>query len=275
MHLKQADLLKQADKVRRILWASLPFEYRFAHVYLKLATSPQEAFGNVAYTAFLRHGITGMPLHNGKLPDVSGSKISPPGYGKEFGERAWRTMVSKYKNIWRSRLDDALSDAFQSASYQMHTASLKLSSDFNLRDAETYALKVVDNEVKMLFRSRKEERFIYDLDDPGARGRKIKRINVHQDVADAIEKMDFHSYHLPVLYKELAKIHPGAPGYIQALFDDPEATDVALVGDPLKGIVAQVPYFQENPISKQHFNSNIKPKILRVIEEFRRKEEEN
>ena len=94
-------VLAKARELSRLIYASLPWGYRVAGVFIHLASSLTDTVGKVIYHAFIQAGVEGMPLISGEPPTLEKFKRPerlPSGYGKRFAEKLYALLLAKARN---------------------------------------------------------------------------------------------------------------------------------------------------------------------------------
>lgn len=273
---RQAKLLRQANQVRRLVWASAPFGVRLAAVLHRLSLDSASAFGSAVYTIFMQAGADDdMDLIDGMRPSEwikqRRGRQCPPSYrqAKDFGRRAYATALRVARGN-RSAAEDALMNAMVKV-MKSHDHFLKIPV---LKTSENYVLKIIENEVKMAQRGDKH----LDIGTPGQEERDEHNMTMTQlnppdpedfgETVEWLEKLErLKTYQGPIL-SDLAKVHPSAPEYLKALIADPHATDVEILGDPKTGKPAQWAYFQEHITSPQFLSQKVKPRLRQVLQKY-------
>jgi len=262
-----ANLIQSADKQRRLLWASLPFQTRMAELLFRIAFDPAETFGRMVYTVFLQRHVKGLPPVKGvpaETYDVTKApgRMAPPGYGKDFGSKVWGSMVSKYKS------QDIVQEAMQDVMFSLSSRPDRLEEGAPLSKAQGYVMTMVSNACLMAYRSRKRRPGDYGEDSPSGGGDDdAPRVDLADpdSLSEVVEWLNEESRGkiMPAIMRDLAKI-PGAVPYVEAVLEH-GYTDNEIVGDYRTGKPAKDPWFQEHPMTVQNFGTNIKPKIRKVF----------
>lgn len=235
-----AQLIKVAGMLRRRIWASLPFGERFAEVLSRLASSGTDAFGTGIYGLFLQNGVEGMPPVNGKpalewISDHSVRRL-PPAYGREFGRKAFLSLMRKYHNP--ETVEDLLSGFLVRF---MERAGQYLKPGTSLREAEAYVMRSLYNEGINLLRRKRwetgESSFRRDDDDgPGF----LERAPLPEQ-----EKLVTTLLNSSPMRSRLRRIHPSAEQYLRLSLEG--YTDVEIIGNPAK----EIPSMLDHPTNAE------------------------
>lgn len=235
-----AKLVSASAAVRRKIWASLPFGVRFAEFLVRLASSSTDAFGKVMYGEFIQRGIIGLPDVHGKpvaeLPVKNITNRLPPGYGRDFGSKAFKILMGKYHNP--QMVDDLMSDFLLRF---LEKGSKHLVAGSTLKDAENYVLRGLQNDALNWLRKKREtsDMLPHDTGDSNE-PRSIYEVTPAFD-EDSAEKL-FDERMLPAVRVKLRQIHPDAEQYVKLSILD-GYTDREILGDPANG----VPSLLEHP----------------------------
>lgn len=169
----QLRLVQAARNLRSKVAATLPWGLRVARLLyrVKFSTEPAE-FGQAMYGLFLLYGVTGMPSAP-FLPKDTREISRLKGYGRDFGKRAFGTVLRYIKSNpqFRSRndvtrdnfIEDILSKVFLKL-YSDPSLEGKL-RDQSLSYAENYALSAVKSETidTLKFEKRREHEVIDEV----------------------------------------------------------------------------------------------------------------
>lgn len=205
-------LAARATELSRQIYASLPWGYRLANLFHKLAFSIQEIFGKFAYAKFIQSGVEGLPDINGKpaldmRAVVQGPRAEsklPNGYGREFGSKVWKVGLSKLRN------PEIVEEAISAVTLKMVSGQLRIDDGTNLTRAESLIITSVlnagtdvlrkkyrdpsgqmpttDEGVEVDFADPKSFRKIEDILSPGEMGKMMKEIDrVHPRATEWVE----------------------------------------------------------------------------------------
>ncbi len=238
---------------------------------VKLANTHTDIFGRAIYAEFLKRRITGMPEINGRPAEEfditrNPSRLAdrlPKNYGAEFGEKCFRTLMGKFRN---PQLVDNILDSFYER-FLMSGAS-HLHEGAHLHQVESYVISGLINQGLNMIKSRSREISDHDdegdsydftdVEDPHALEQFERDPLKHIDIEDVLHK-------LPQLSSQLRRIHPDAEEFIRLLLEGHSKLDI--VGDYRKNRPSMLPHVKENPMTYQNWNSNIEPKIYKVIQQ--------
>ena len=264
-----ASLILRAAQVQRMVWASLPFNVRWAELFKRLATDPSETFGRIIYTAFLKRKVDGLPDINGKPAldfdlNRAPQHLAPPGYGKDFGNLVVGSLLKKYKDY------DTLQDVLQDVALTFAMSPERLREGVPLSVARGYVLTVANNAVLVAFRHKKRHPGDYgtgmsDTEDHEAPQVELEDPKALENIFAWIDRETFGKGMEKVM-RELAHI-PGAVPYVEGVIEL-GLPDSKLVGREDKGIEPELDWFKEHPMSYGNFSVNLKPKIKKVIQKY-------
>lgn len=263
MHPRQASLFDKAAALTRRIYASLPWGVRVANLLATLtASDPRADFGRLVYTVFIRHGVRGLPDIGGQdalTVDVSGKKLAPPGYGKDFGNQLWRRMLSKYRN------PELVSDAMQTLAVKLLSQPGNYLDGVTLHRAEGHIVHMLDFGIQDVLKSsdyRRTEGLGGGSDDEGEeRDFQVLDRETLRKLDDVILPNEMRK----IKQRLVREVHPDAALYIDLLLEGYEAKEI--VGDARSGVPSMLPHVQQKPMSYQNWDGNIKPKIYRVFRE--------
>lgn len=209
----QTKLAAHATKLSRAIFASLPWGFRLAHLFSKLAIDTQEAFGRFAYAEFLKAGVVGLPDINGQPALSMRDKIQGPraadklprGYGKMFGTKVWKIALAKFHN------PELVEEAISRVMVRMASHEMKVREGSDIKTAESFIVTAVLNAATDLIRKERRETPLtmeddgeyteLDVDDPGA----------FQDIAQMIPRSE-----MAKILRELRQVHERAPSWVEA-----------------------------------------------------------
>jgi DNA-directed RNA polymerase specialized sigma24 family protein len=107
-------LAARATELSRRIYASLPWGYRLARLFMKLSDASE--FGPAFYAEFIHRGVSGMDEIDGKDPSTfKGDKnlanlLGRKKYGRNFGQKLFATALRKLKSA--EIVEDAITDYF-------------------------------------------------------------------------------------------------------------------------------------------------------------------
>jgi DNA-directed RNA polymerase specialized sigma24 family protein len=258
-------IINASGQLRRKIWASLPFSLRLADFFTRLAVSFSEAFGKTIYAEFLIQGVTEMPDIKGQPAsefDLSHKPVAdhlPSGYGKEFGQQAYRVLMRKVNRpeVVENIMGDFLVNFLEKGSKHIQPGT-------SLRVAEGYVITSLLNEWKNVLRTKsrriKERSDIYY--SPEGREERIEQpVYDEDDLERQVKRM------LPRMQSHLKAIHPDAPLYVKLSLID-GYSDREIVGDIEHGIPSMLtqPYGKRgNPLDEKDWGMVYKPKIFELL----------
>ena len=262
-------LIQAADHQRRLLWASLPFNYRWAELLIRLAVDTRTTFGRVIYTIFLQRGVTGMPPIKGKPAEEfdlnkAPHHLVPEGYGADFASKVWGVAV-------RMLGEEGASDVMQNLQLTLLGDPKKLAEGKTLSEAQSYVTGAIKLLALEVLRHQKRHPGDYGKGDPAGGGEDDAPKVEIADTSAVVEIMDWINEQsrgkvMPALMRDLSRI-PGAVPYVKAILEH-GLTDNEIVGDYRKGRPAAVEWFNENPMTVQNFGNRVKPKIREVFKKY-------
>lgn len=250
-----ARLVTASVGLRRQIWASLPFNERYAHFLSRLASSLTDAFGKTIFGEFIAQGVQGMPDVHGKPADGISTNRLPSGYGRDFGMKAYKTLISKYHNP--TFVEDVMGN------YVVKFLDSKSFTAQGLKEAETYVLRGLSNTAVDMLRKKKEMSDIktrHDDEDD-----ETEHLEVSDEPQQSAEQILGEV--LPHLKTKLTAIHPDAMKYIQLSLVG-GYTDREIVGDVKNGVQSMLshPYNTKgSPLNSVNWNQLYKTKIYDVL----------
>lgn len=217
------DLVVRASTLSRRIFASLPWGFRVASLFQKLATHSSDVLGRVAYAEFLKAGVVGLPDVDGrpalelqeKLKGTRAADRLPVGYGSAFGAQVWRTALYHLRN------PEIVEEAVSMTMSKLIMGRAKIQEGVSLRTAENFIMKVVINDAKSILRSRARHETQLPTDDEG------EELDVDDPRAfQQLEKM-LPSSEIQHIMRDLRKVHERAPDWVEAQLDGMTAMELA------------------------------------------------
>lgn len=265
-------LLSKLAAVRRSIYATSSIGFRLAAVLIKFSLDATIlGFGQALYKVFLKEGVTGLPPVGGVPVEEVDPKRIPIDYGKDFANIVYHALVRQARGTLRGGGEDFAYDVMQEVALKASQGIPALQGR-SLQEAQSYILKMASWRLKDLLRTHKG-RPMESLDVPVGQENKTPLVEMLENprsmphLYEALAGRDFRKV-LPKIERDLrTTVNEGAVQYLEALLEDPEATDIELVGDTLKGVPPMLPYFIENPVSNTNFRTRIRPKIVKVLRE--------
>lgn len=226
-------LVAKAKELGRRLYASLPWGYRVAGLMLHLASGVTDILGRVAYAAFIKAGVEGMPAVRGEAPNAvqhSNPDKLPSGYGKRFGEKVYAILLKKLRDP--ELVEEVMSQILIRISSGKVAENLRPGT--TLSGAENYVLQLVSRVMQDYFRSEhgREDRGtrrqkIY-LDHPVTGNPEFEKEKI--DLADPTSFKDLDTmlpkHEIPKLMRDLKRVHERAPGWLEARLDGLTGSDI-------------------------------------------------
>lgn len=220
-------LAAHAIKLSRTIFASLPWGFRLAHLLTKLAASTHEVFGRFIYAEFLKAGVVGLPDVNG-VPalslrsEIQGPRAAdklPRGYGKDFGEKVWRTLLVKIHNP--EIAEEAISRMIMKAT----EGSLQIREGTDIRSAEGLIIK---SAINAALDAVKYERYRIGPSHPNPNE------NDDESEVDITDPRGFHELEHRVTHSDMAKIlrelkqvNDRAPAWVEAQLEGLSNVEIA------------------------------------------------
>lgn len=219
-------LHRRAVDLSREIYASLPWGYRIAGLFVVLAGDALDAFGRVAYAEMIRSVVRGMPdTPSGKpafdlVQDVErrGADALPPDYGKPFATRVYKILLSKFSD------PEVAEDAMSQVLLQVARRKLHIQNGSSLHEAESYIITVALNAARDILRARgrrREESLVRERDDEQA------TIDVEDPEAFAQLDKLLPASELRVVLRDLGEVHPRAPEWLQARLQGDSGQEIA------------------------------------------------
>lgn len=224
-----ANLVIASAQLRRQIWASLPISVRIGEFLVRLASSGTDAFGKTVYAEFIKHGIEGLPdVHGEPASSLAGERDLirrlPPGYGREFGTKCYRILISKYHNP--QMVEDLMSTFMVKF---LGGASDNLKEGSTLRTAEQYVLTSLVHEGINFIRKKREISDTYESGDDDEEVRFENSVPAPDESAEQVLNRI-----LPKVRSKLKAIHPDAELYVKLSILE-GYSDVEIVGDVAEG----------------------------------------
>lgn len=164
----RARLIQAAKDLHRKVHASLPWGMRLGHLLFNLRYAADPAtFGKFAFGVMLMNGVEGLPRTSLVPATIREIDQLPRDYGLEFGNRA-QGVARKYLHR-----DDDVDDVLSQAALKLISSrsAKKAIQGKNIREAQNYVLRLVQNQAIDFLRAQKVRRYqeIGELiDEPGS-----------------------------------------------------------------------------------------------------------
>lgn len=206
------DLVARTTKLNRQIFASMPWGYRVAHLFVKLAMDTAEIFGRVAYAEFIKAGVQGLPDVNGRpalelQEKFKGSRAAdrlPQGYGKRFGVKAWHIALVKLKNP--EIVEDAVGDLMS----KLISGKLRLQEGVDLKKAENFVITSLLNAGIDALRRRKYQESQLPTDSEGNE-LDMGDPNTFRELENLVSRAD-----MAKIMSDLRNVHERAPSWVEA-----------------------------------------------------------
>lgn len=222
MHTK---LAARAQALSERVYASLPWGYRLARLFMKIGEADE--LGPAFYAYFIDHGVVGMPKIKGEDPlklrgdPKLADKLHRKKYGWDFGQRLFAIAMKQYGNL--ELIQDAIHDYWIRL-----TTGRGLGTGFrdgvDLRTAEGYVVQGVMNTIKDINRKKKRERpALVQQDERGVETQiDVKDPSAFKDFAQLMTAMD-----LKRALKEVRRFDPRASYWVEMHLKGYKDTEIA------------------------------------------------
>lgn len=205
----------RATDLSRRIYASLPWGYRVAGLFLKLAYGAQETFGRFVYAKFIQAGVAGMPDINGQpalsLRDkVQGPRADaklPSGYGRKFGEKAWAVCLKKLKS------PELVEEAVAAVTMKLVSGQMRIQEGVDLQKAEAFVMVALINagtDALRRLKARPNE-YVDLVDDESGASLDITDPNAFKRIEDVFGPSDLRK-----IMQDVSRVNERAPSWIEA-----------------------------------------------------------
>lgn len=251
-------LIHRAAEVQRQIFASLPWNIRFALVWSRLALDCGEVapLGRLLGMYMLLAGVTGMPPTGDKWnPAKPNPGHLPPNYLSKFMCDLLGLLVKKY--------DVALAhEAIENFLLRLKDGKTVM-KPLPLHSAQSWVTSGVLWQAADIQRTKKKEQLEESMQDQPDEAKLLTK-----DIADPRAMKQFE-HRNPKLWNQwmayLEKhVHPDIKLYFELRMDG--KTDKEIVGWPNKGIPSMLPHWTKG--GPQNWNQNYGPEIIRRSREF-------
>lgn len=217
------ELATRAGSLNRRIFASLPWGFRVAHLFQKLAMDMAEILGRVAYAEFIKAGVVGLPDINGqpaleladKFKGTRAADRLPKGYGKAFGTKAWRIALSKLRN------PEVVEEAASLLMSKIIMGKFGIQEGVDLRMAENLVITSLINAGKDTQRNRNRQERSLPQDDEGV-ALDIEDPRAFKELGDMLPQSEWAS-----ILRELERIHDKAPAWVEAQLEGVSGVELA------------------------------------------------
>lgn len=221
-------VLARAKTLSRRIYASLPWGFRVANLFLKLASGYIDAFGRLVYAEMIKAGVEGMPPVNGepaqawvdRVQGPKGPDKLPRGYGAEFGKRIYAFLLSKTHSV------DLAEEIMSRLMMDIARGKLHFKGGYDVKQSEGLIFQQATRailDVKREQHGRKNDRMAPD--------------SLTDDVGDTIDLADPSSFqHLDSMLPrsemgrvmhDLQQIHPKAVEWFEAKLEGLSGRELA------------------------------------------------
>jgi hypothetical protein len=263
--LDRIALTRRAAEVRRTIFASLPWDLRFAIVFTQIASESGRVtpLGRLLGAYFLLAGIEGMPDPGPRWKPESAKPADtlPIGYMAKF-------MADTYGLLLKTWHDPAIAeDAITNFLLKLKAGKVTLKPGTSMASAESYCRSGIVWEGKTLVREKlREEAHNQSIEDVDEDSKSISR-----DIEDPASMTRFKHRLNPKMWREwmdyLAQnVHPDIPLYFEKRlegFDNEE-----ILGVPKEGIPSMLPHWKGSPQNWKNYGPKIQ---LKSVEFFKKK----
>lgn len=250
------EILAKAVELSRRIYASLPWGYRVAGLLLKLAHGAEETFGRFVYSKFIQANVLGLPDVNGvpalslkdKVQGPRGADKLPVGYGRKFGEKAWKVCLAKFRN------PEIVEEAVSAVMIKLVSGKIDIQEGVPLQKAEGLIMVALINAgVDALRTKRRTPGGVSLVDEEGGTF----------DISDPKSFEHLDDLLTPAQYEKLKRI------VLQSdPINGPKAVDwmeAAMKGVPKAELAAQ---WGLTPSSVVNFENRYLPKLQRIVKDF-------
>lgn len=252
-------LVQAALDLRRRVYASLPWGYRLANLFTVLASSDTAGFGRVTYGLFLMYDVTGMPPIKGQDPALFKPETPreierkiPPGYGAEFGKRAFNILLRRFSKYGPDFVVDVLSEGMIKILQGDKTLANSIKGK-SLKDAENIFFTSLVHLGTDIERKRGKEKST--VDDEGA------EVAIEDPRAWGELENHLPEKEIEEIRRELAQVSPrlapDLPLYFDLLLDGYK--DSEIIRDQM------LPFLKDKPMSQQAWSKGYKEKIKQIL----------
>lgn len=186
--------------------------------------STQEAVGRFVYSKFIQAGVQGLPDIKGtpalemaammKGPRAE-SKL-PSGYGRNFGEKLYRTLLKKFRN------PELVEEAISNTVVKLVSGQMRVEEGVELPKAESFVITSAINAAMDLLRSRKRDKADQmPMDDEGVELDMVDP-NSFQQIGDMLSPSEMRN-----MLREISLVHPKAEEWVTTVLEGGKKIDLA------------------------------------------------
>jgi len=209
-------LARRLRDLHRRVHASMPWGYRVAGLFVRLAADSIDTFGRVICAEFIKAVVRGMPDAPGGKPafdliqDVfrRGADALPPGYGRSFASRVYKILLSKFSD------PELAEEAMSRVMLQAARGKVHIANGSDLHSAEAYVITACMNAARDILRSkgrRREVPLVRERDDDD-REVDIADPETFRDLDKTISPREMER-----LLDAVEEVHPRAREYVEAV----------------------------------------------------------
>lgn len=260
-------LLKWATDLRRRIYASLPWGYRVAVFFRRLASGIMDAFGRIMYAEFIKRGVNSMPDIGGKPAHEWQERLTkagtragdmlPRGTGREFAEKAWKILLKLSRDP--ETTEEVMTLVIEK--FVKNPNLIREGSD--LRVAEGYIIQSLKSHLYDYLRATKRRT---RLVSPGLTTENDEGDTVNLDVRDPESWREIGEMlpqaELKEILHALERLHPSAAAFLDLTFQGYTPAEMAREG--------LLPHLEGKPVSPSNLYQWIerwKPRIQEVLQQ--------
>lgn len=131
-------LIARADELNRRIYASLPWGFRFANLFVKLSLDSAETIGRLIHRLFREADVQDLPEDERN-------------YGKLFGNQLMRMMMSKFKN------PELVEEAMSKLTEKILAGKVPVHHGADLRSAQALITTSLVRDTLSIMRSRRRK----------------------------------------------------------------------------------------------------------------------
>jgi hypothetical protein len=260
---KLSSLVRKAQDIRRRIWASLPFGYRLARVFVSLSNEFLTDWGRQLGAHLLKLGIQDMPDPGPSWnPDKPDPRRLPRGYMKSEAGLMYQIALRKLGNP-----EDAV-DLLQDIIIKLVTGGINITEGVPLKMAISYIGRGVSLETLRRLRNKSKRPIQVDMGGDEDRGPLqiedtrfldnpywVEEPKAYQDISGLFDSNIWRSRVVP----ELARIHPDVPLFFSIMLENPNMT--------FPDVVSQLPHFNKSDKTwRRILHDKVGPKLKELSE---------
>jgi RNA polymerase sigma factor (sigma-70 family) len=212
----------KAVHLSRRIYASLPWGFRVAQLFLKLSFSITDTLGKVVYAQFALAGVEGLPPIKGQdalsMPETlfKHPERLPTGYGKNFANQIYAYLLKKTRNP--AKVEEVISEMLMRI-----TKGFDLRNGIPLGQAESYVFRLANFALTDVM--RKKQRGDVSLDSPT--DDEDYRLDpadpqTYRDLEDLIPQSELND-----ILRAIGKVHPKAVDWFKGQLEGVTNRDLA------------------------------------------------